>query len=212
MTGGLAFEGLNNTSMDKNDLLIVLNDNNMAIDPLRGGFTQYLVDLTTSPGYNRIRWWLYRLMVRLHLMSDRKKQNVQRFNNSLKALFSRQPQNIFQGLNIRYFGPVDGHNVQDLVKILREIKDFRGPKVLHIITKKGKGYAQAENNPTVWHAPGEFNIETGERVQHGCGPVQPLWQEVFGQTLLELAQQNPRIVGVTPAMPSGCSMSIMQQA
>ncbi|MBR1426406.1 MAG: 1-deoxy-D-xylulose-5-phosphate synthase [Paludibacteraceae bacterium] len=212
MTGGLAFEGLNNTSMDKNDLLIVLNDNNMAIDPLRGGFTQYLVDLTTSPGYNRIRWWLYRLMVRLHLMSDRKKQNVQRFNNSLKALFSRQPQNIFQGLNIRYFGPVDGHNVQDLVRILREIKDFRGPKVLHIITKKGKGYAQAENNPTVWHAPGEFNIETGERVQHGCGPVQPLWQEVFGQTLLELAQQNPRIVGVTPAMPSGCSMSIMQQA
>ena len=213
MTGGLAFEGLNNTSMDKNNLLIVLNDNNMAIDPLKGGFTQYLVDLTTSAGYNRWRWRFYRLAAKLHLIDEHKRQIMLRRNNNLKATLSKQKSNIFTGLNIRYFGPTDGHDVEGLVRILSEIKNHHGPRVLHIITKKGKGYAPAENDQTVWHAPGEFDVTTGERLQvTGDGlRVPPLWQEVFGETLLELAKKNKKIVGVTPAMPSGCSMSIMQK-
>ena len=215
MTGGLAFEGLNNASMDKNDLLIVLNDNNMAIDPIKGGFTQYLVDLTTSPRYNKLRWWGYQALVKLHLMSDHKRAKILRFSNNLKTTISKQPKNIFQGLNIRYFGPVDGHDVITLVRILSEIKNYHGPKVLHIVTQKGKGYAPAEADQTVWHAPGEFDVETGERLsernQQSAISSQPLWQEVFGQTLLELAQNDERIVGITPAMPSGCSMTIMQK-
>ena len=210
MTGGLAFEGLNNTSMDKNNLLIILNDNNMAIDPIHGGFTQYLLDLTTSARYNKWRWNLYRLAAKLHLIDDKKKQRVLRQGNSLKAILSRQPSNIFQGLNIRYFGPADGHDVISLVRILSEIKNHRGPKVLHIITKKGKGYAPAENDQTVWHAPGEFNAATGERAPKAQAAA-PLWQDVFGEQLLALALQNEAIVGVTPAMPSGCSMTIMQR-
>ena len=213
MTGGLAFEGLNNTSMDKNNLLIVLNDNHMAIDPLKGGFTQYLVDITTSEMYNKWRWRLYQLAVKLHLMNDKKRQRILRRNNNWKAALSKQQSNIFTGLNIRYFGPTDGHDVIGLVRILSEIKNHRGPKVLHIITKKGKGYAPAENDQTVWHAPGEFDVASGERLQvTGEGlRIPPLWQEVFGQTLLELAKHNDKIVGITPAMPSGCSMSIMQK-
>ena len=211
MTGGLAFEGLNNTSMDKNNLLIILNDNNMAIDPIHGGFTQYLLDLTTSTRYNKWRWNLYRIAARLHLIDDKKKQRVLRHGNSLKAILSHQPSNIFQGLNIRYFGPADGHDVVSLVRILSEIKNHRGPKVLHIITKKGKGYAPAENNQTVWHAPGEFDVATGERASKAQASA-PLWQDIFGEQLLALAKQNEAIVGVTPAMPSGCSMTIMQKA
>ena len=211
MTGGLAFEGLNNTSMDKNNLLIVLNDNHMAIDPLKGGFTQYLVDLTTSAGYNKLRWWTYQTMVKLHLMNEEKRQRILRRNNNWKAALSKQANNIFTGLNIRYFGPTDGHDVVGLVRILSEIKNHRGPKVLHIITKKGKGYAPAENDQTVWHAPGEFNVESGVRNQDSGQNATPLWQEVFGETLLDLAKKNEKIVGITPAMPSGCSMSIMQK-
>ena len=220
MTGGLAFEGLNNTSMDKNNLLIVLNDNHMAIDPLKGGFTQYLVDLTTSAGYNRLRWGLYQLAVKLRLMNEHKRQVILRRNNHLKATLSKQANNIFTGLNIRYFGPTDGHDVEGLVRILSEIKNHRGPKVLHIITKKGKGYAPAENDQTVWHAPGEFDVTTGERLSDSVESQKskdrsaqsiPLWQEVFGETLLELAKKNDKIVGITPAMPSGCSMSILQK-
>jgi 1-deoxy-D-xylulose-5-phosphate synthase len=226
MTGGLAFEGLNNTSMDKNNLLIVLNDNNMAIDPLKGGFTQYLVDLTTSATYNKWRWRLYKLAARLHLVNETNRKAILRRNNNLKLAFSKQHSNIFTGLNIRYFGPTDGHDVENLVRILSEIKNHRGPKVLHIITKKGKGYAPAENDQTVWHAPGEFDVETGlrtadaDRAQTANAdrpaspdrPIQPpLWQEVFGETLLEMAKKNEKIVGITPAMPSGCSMSIMQK-
>ena len=225
MTGGLAFEGLNNTSMDKNNLLIVLNDNHMAIDPLKGGFTQYLVDLTTSATYNKWRWNLYQIAAKLHLVDERKRRAMLRRNNSLKAVLSKQSSNIFTGLNIRYFGPTDGHDVVGLVRILSEIKNHRGPKVLHIITKKGKGYAPAENDQTVWHAPGEFDVATGQRQSDklsatsslnasqptAANDVPPLWQEVFGETLLELAKKNEKIVGITPAMPSGCSMSIMQK-
>ena len=214
MTGGLAFEGLNNTSMTKNNLLIVLNDNNMAIDPLKGGFTQYLVDITTSASYNRVRWNLYQLALKLHLIDDAKKERILRRNNNIKAALSKQKSNIFTGMNLRYFGPTDGHDVESLVRILSEIKNHKGPKVLHIITKKGKGYAPAENDQTVWHAPGEFNVETGERVESRESRVEsvpPLWQEVFGNTLLELAKQDKKVVGITPAMPSGCSMSILQK-
>ena len=215
MTGGLAFEGLNNASMDQNNLLIILNDNNMAIDPIKGGFTQYLVDLTTSPGYNKLRWWGYQLLVKMHLMSDHKRAKMLRFHNNLKATLTKQPHNIFQGLNIRYFGPQDGHDVIGLVRILDEIKNYRGPKVLHIVTQKGKGYAPAEADQTAWHAPGEFDVETGIRLsesnqQSAVSYQQPLWQEVFGQTLLELAKEDERVLGITPAMPSGCSMTILQ--
>ncbi|MBQ4390835.1 MAG: 1-deoxy-D-xylulose-5-phosphate synthase [Paludibacteraceae bacterium] len=213
MTGGLAFEGLNNTSMDRNNLLIILNDNHMAIDPIRGGFTQYLVDLTTSRTYNKWRWKMYLLMVKLGIINDKKTARMRRFTNSLKAMLTKQPDNIFQGLNLRYFGPTDGHNVLELVRILSEIKDHKGPKVLHLITKKGKGYAPAEHDQTTWHAPGEFSVASGERLQVTGNGIQvpQLWQDVFGETLLELAKKNDKIVGITPAMPSGCSMSIMQK-
>ena len=231
MTGGLAFEGLNNTSMTKNNLLIVLNDNNMAIDPIKGGFTQYLVDLTTSKRYNNWRWWIYRAARKLHLITDDNKGRVQRLTNNLKAILTKQGNNIFQGLNLRYFGPADGHDVLSLIRIFQEIKDYEGPKVLHIITKKGKGYEPAENDQTTWHAPGEFDVETGERraaalqiaaeaavdgrsAAPGDGRTkaqEPLWQEVFGNQLLQLAKEDVRVVGVTPAMPSGCSMNILQR-
>ena len=211
MTGGLAFEGLNNTSMIKNNLLIVLNDNNMAIDPIKGGFTQYLVDLTTSKRYNRWRWWGYQMAKKMHLIGENNKGRVQRFTNNLKAMLTKQDNNIFQGLNLRYFGPADGHDVLNLVRIFSEIKDYEGPKVLHIITKKGKGYEPAENDQTTWHAPGEFLIETGERLKAKGERREVLWQEVFGEKLLQLAQEDARVVGVTPAMPSGCSMNIMQK-
>jgi len=212
MTGGLAFEGLNNTSVDKNNLLIILNDNQMAIDPVQGGFTQYLVDITTSQTYNKIRFKAANLLKRMNIITDDNIRRITQFNNSIKATLTNH-NNIFEGLNIRYFGPVDGHDVEGLVRILSDIKDFKGPKVLHCITKKGKGYEPAERSATLWHAPGKFDVETGERnstVTNASTP--PLFQEVFGETLLELALKNDKIVGVTPAMPSGCSMIIMQKA
>ena len=212
MTGGLAFEGLNNASMDKNNMLIILNDNNMAIDPLKGGFTQYLTDITTSKTYNNLRYKAYKFLKNKSLMDESSKNRVQRFNTSLKTLLSKQQNNIFEGLNLRYFGPVDGHDVEGLVRILSEIKNFSGPKVLHLVTVKGKGYKPAEDSVTIWHAPGEFNVQTGERKHpHLNKTTPPLYQDVFGHTLLELARANEKIVGITPAMPSGCSMNIMQK-
>lgn len=209
MTGGLAFEGLNNTSMQKNNLLIILNDNQMAIDPIRGGFTQYLIDITTSRTYNDLRYKTYKVFKKLGFINERGKDRIISFNNRIKATLSKQ-HNIFEGLNVRYFGPVDGHDVEGMVKILSDIKDFKGPKVLHVITKKGKGYTPAENSVTVWHAPGKFCVETGERTPASAQTAQPpLFQVVFGETLLELAKKNERIMAITPAMPSGCSMTIM---
>ena len=210
MSGGLAFEGVNNASSTPNNLLIILNDNNMSIDRSVGGLKHYLHQLHTSSLYNNVRFRLSNGLVRLGVLSEKRRQKILRFNNSLKALLNNQ-QNLFEGFNIRYFGPTDGHDVEGLVRILSEIKNHRGPKVLHIITKKGKGYAPAENDQTVWHAPGEFNVASGERIQNSDVRIQPLWQEVFGETLLELAKKNEKIVGITPAMPSGCSMSIMQK-
>ncbi len=208
MTGGLAFEGLNNASMHKNNLLIVLNDNQMAIDPIKGGFTKYLVDITTSTTYNKVRYGVYQMLKKMHLISESGRRRLLHFNNSVKT--AKQPNNIFRGLNIRYFGPVDGHDVLSLVRILTEIKDYKGPKVLHTLTVKGWGYAPAQNSATEWHAPGEFDVKTGERHVYTEEGQPPLYQEVFGKTLLELAKRNDRIVGITPAMPSGCSMTIMQ--
>ena len=211
MTGGLAFEGLNNTSVDKNNLLIILNDNQMAIDPVQGGFTQYLVDITTSRTYNKIRFKAFNLLKKYHIITENNKQRITQFNTSVKATLTNH-NNIFEGLNIRYFGPVDGHDVEGLVRILSDIKDFKGPKVLHCITKKGKGYEPAEKSATLWHAPGIFDVETGERNKtNNTIATPPLFQEVFGETLLELALKNDKIVAVTPAMPSGCSMIIMQK-
>ena len=210
MTGGLAFEGLNNTSMDKNNLLIILNDNQMAIDPIKGGFTQYLVDITTSRAYNKIRYKTYNALKRIGLINEKGRDRIISLNNTVKAALTKQ-HNIFEGLNIRYFGPIDGHDVDELVRIMSEIKKYNGPKVLHIITKKGKGYEPAEKSATEWHAPGKFDVETGER--SACKsviPEPPLFQDVFGKTLTKLALSNKKIIGVTPAMPTGCSMVFMQ--
>jgi len=212
MSGGLAFEGLNNVSDTPNNMLIILNDNNMSIDRAVGGMKEYLTHIHTSSWYNGIRFRLARKLTRWGILNESRRKGIIRFNNSIKALLIGQ-QNIFEGLNIRYFGPTDGHNVLELVRILRKIKDMSGPKLLHIHTIKGKGYKPAEESPTIWHAPGTFCPETGERL-HKTSPVPqpPKYQDVFGQTLLELAQQNPRIVGVTPAMPTGCSMNILMKA
>ena len=210
MTGGLAFEGLNNASTHPNNLLIILNDNNMAIDHNVGGLSQYLVDITTSRGYNKVRYDLYKGLKKMKLIDEGKRDNILRFNNSLKALLTQQ-HNLFEGFSIRYFGPVDGHDVNYLVKILNDIKDMQGPKLLHIKTKKGKGFKPAEESATEWHAPGKFNKETGERIlSHSLNEPQ-LYQDVFGYTLVELAEKDRRVVGVTPAMPTGCSMTYLMK-
>lgn len=212
MTGGLAFEGLNNASMNDNNLLIILNDNQMAIDPIRGGFTQYLVEMTTSKLYNKVRYRFYNFFKKRNLVNDKRKNKIIRFNNTIKAALTQRDHNIFEGLNIRYFGPIDGHDVDNLVKVLAEIKNYKGPKVLHILTQKGKGYQPAEESVTEWHAPGKFDVETGHR--YACEEdrgTPPLFQDVFGKTLLELAQKNDKIMGITPAMPSGCSMTFFQK-
>ena len=208
MSGGLAFEGLNNVSSSPNDLLIVLNDNDMSIDRAVGGMEKYLLNLDTNATYNRLRdrasQWLH---AKGYLNDDRRKGLI-RLNNALKSALAHQ-QNIFEGMNIRYFGPFDGNNVGEVVRILSQLKDMRGPKLLHLHTVKGKGYKPAEEHATIWHAPGKFDPDTGERICENGDPYPLKYQEVFGKTLLELARQNPRIVGVTPAMPTGCSMDIM---
>ena len=211
MSGGLAYEGLNNASATPNDILIILNDNNMSIDRSVGGMKHILHQLQTNPTYNRIRYKASQKLFSWGWIGEEGKRAILRFNNSLKSLLTRQ-QNIFEGMNIRYFGPGDGHNVVELVQTLQRIKDMSGPKLLHIHTVKGKGFEPAEKAATIWHAPGKFDKETGEIIQTDTTALPPKFQDVFGNTLLELAQQNPRIVGVTPAMPSGCSMNILMKA
>ena len=210
MSGGLAFEGLNNVSESENDMLIILNDNKMSIDRSVGGFKQYLLNLTTTPSYNKWRFRLAKVLRRLGCMKNGGRERLIRFNNSVKSLLNKQ-QNVFEGMNIRYFGPIDGHNVIELVRVLRTIKDMRGPKMLHIHTVKGRGFASAEEDPTQWHAPGLFDAETGERFETHDEGKPPRFQDVFGHTLLELAKQNKKIVGVTPAMPTGSSLNIMME-
>ncbi|MEG1580563.1 MAG: 1-deoxy-D-xylulose-5-phosphate synthase [Bacteroidaceae bacterium] len=211
MSGGLAFEGLNNASTTPNNLLIILNDNNMSIDRSVGGMKQYLLHLHTSSLYNRVRFQVAQKLSSWGMLNDSRRNTILRFNNSVKALLTNQ-QNIFEGMNIRYFGPTDGHDVINLVRILREIKNMKGPKILHIHTIKGKGFAPAEKAATLWHAPGKFDKENGTRFVSQSEGIPPLFQHVFGETLLELALKNENIVGVTPAMSTGCSMNILRAA
>lgn len=210
MSGGLAFEGLNNVSSTPNDLLIVLNDNDMSIDHAVGGMEKYLLNLDTNETYNRLRFKASQWLHAKGYLNDDRRKGIIRLNNALKSAISHQ-QNIFEGMNIRYFGPFDGHNVKEVVRIMRQLKDMRGPKLLHLHTVKGKGYEPAEKSATIWHAPGRFDPETGERIVPDTSHEPPKFQEVFGHTLLELAKRNPKIVGVTPAMPTGCSMNIMMK-
>ena len=210
MSGGLAFEGLNNASSSPNDLLIILNDNNMSIDRSVGGMKEYLINLNTSETYNKLRYKAYKWLNRNGYLEDDRRKGLIRLSNAVKSAISHQ-QNIFEGLNIRYFGPFNGHDVKEIVRLLRQLKNMKGPKLLHLHTKKGYGYAPAENEATIWHAPGKFDVDTGERICEDCENQPPKFQKVFGETLLELAEQNPKIVGVTPAMPTGCSMNIMME-
>ena len=209
MSGGLAFEGLNNVSSSPNDLLIVLNDNDMSIDRAVGGMEKYLLNLDTNATYNRLRDRASQWLRSKGYLNDDRRKGIIRLNNALKSALAHQ-QNIFEGMNIRYFGPFNGNDVSEVVRILGQLKDMRGPKLLHLHTIKGKGYKPAEEHATIWHAPGKFDPDTGERINEG-EPYPLKYQEVFGKTLLELAKTNPNIVGVTPAMPTGCSMDIMMK-
>lgn len=207
MSGGLAFEGLNNVSSTPNDLLIVLNDNDMSIDRSVGGMKDYLLGLSTNSTYNSLRYKAAKWLAEQGLLTENRKKGIIRLTNAVKSAIAQQ-QNIFEGMNIRYFGPFDGHDVKELVRILKQLKDMKGPKLLHLHTKKGHGYAPAENYQPVWHAPGKFDPDTGELIQGDTKDMPPKYQDVFGETLLELARENEKIVGVTPAMPTGCSMNI----
>lgn len=211
MSGGLAFEGINNVSSTDNDLLIVLNDNDMSIDRAVGGMEKYLLNIDTNETYNRLRFKAAQWLHAKGWLDDDRKKGILRLNNALKSALSHQ-QNIFEGMNIRYFGPFDGHDVKEVVRKLRQLKLMRGPKLLHLHTTKGKGYKPAEESATIWHAPGKFDPATGERLVCNNTGEPPRYQDVFGETLVELAQANPKIVGVTPAMPSGCSLNIMMKA
>ena len=210
MSGGLAFEGLNNASSTPNDMLIILNDNNMSIDRAVGGMQEYLLSLSTNETYNALRFKASRWLHNKGFLNDDRRKGLIRLSNAIKSAISHQ-QNVFEGMDIRYFGPFDGHNVKELVRIMRQLKNMQGPKLLHLHTQKGHGYAPAEKDVTVWHAPGKFDAETGERIIKDDTNRPPKFQEVFGETLLELARNNERIVGVTPAMPTGCSMNIMMR-
>ena len=210
MSGGLAFEGLNNASSIPNDMLIILNDNNMSIDRSVGGMKEYLLKLNTNKTYNALRFRASKWLHAKGYLEDDRRKGIIRLSNAMKSAISHQ-QNIFEGLNIRYFGPFDGHNITELVRSLQQLKGMKGPKLLHLHTKKGKGYEPAEKAATIWHAPGKFDVNTGERIVSDTTGQPPKYQDVFGETLLELARQNDRIVGVTPAMPTGCSMNIMMK-
>ena len=208
MSGGLAYEGLNNASSCDNNLLIILNDNNMSIDKSVGGMSQLLISMHSSRLYNKIRHRAARFFTKIGLLNKERAASLTRFNNGLKAMLYQQ-RNIFEGMSVRYFGPIDGHDVIELVRTLNIIKDMTGPKLLHIHTVKGKGYEPAEKDATSWHQPGVFDIETGERIISESGI--PRFQDVFGETLVELARMNPAVVGITPAMPTGCSMNLLMR-
>lgn len=211
MTAGLAFEGLNNAGIEKTNLLVILNDNNMAIDPNVGALKEYLLDITTSKTYNKLKNDVWHLLGHLNKLGHNYRKLAQQIDNAVKSLLFKQS-NLFESFNFRYFGPVDGHDVVYLTKILTDLKDIKGPKLLHVVTHKGKGFKQAELNQTTWHAPGKFNKDTGEILKiKSDKPLPPKYQEVFGHTLLELAKQNDKIVGITPAMPTGSSLNIMMK-
>ena len=210
ISGGLAFEGLNNAANSRNNLLIILNDNDMSIDRNVGSLNSYLAHLTASKGYNTMRYRTYKLLKKLHVFNDKNRGRVLRFNNSLKSFFTKE-QNIFEGLNIRYFGPFDGHDLPRMIRVLNDIKEMSGPRILHLRTVKGKGYAPAEEDPAHWHAPGRFNPKSGERLTSSGAGKPAKYQDVFGETLVELARENPKIIGITAAMSSGTSISKLQE-
>jgi 1-deoxy-D-xylulose-5-phosphate synthase len=210
MSGGLAFEGLNNVSSTPNDLLIILNDNDMSIDRSVGGMEKYLLNIDTTDTYNRLRFKASQWLHERGYLNDERRKGIIRLNNAIKSALSHQ-QNIFEGMNIRYFGPFDGHDVKEVVRMLRQLKDMKGPKLLHLHTIKGKGYEPAERAATIWHAPGKFIPDTGQRIISDTSDEPPKYQDVFGDTLVELARMNERIVGVTPAMPTGSSMNKLMQ-
>ena len=208
MSGGLAYEGLNNLANTKSNLLIILNDNNMSIDKSVGGMSEVLISMHSSKAYNKIRYGIAKALRKIGILNERRANALIRFNNGLKAMLFRQ-NNFFEGMSARYFGPINGHNVLELVRMLRSIKDMTGPRMLHIHTVKGKGWEPAEKNATLWHQPGIFDVETGERIVSTGGT--PRFQDVFGETLVELAIENERVVGITPAMPTGCSMNKLME-
>lgn len=212
MTGGLAFEGMNNAGVQKSNLLVILNDNNMSIDPNVGALNQYLLDITTSKTYNKVKDEVWNKLGKIKKFGPNTRTFIQKVEGSIKSLIMKQS-NLFESMNMRYFGPVYGHDVNQLVKILEDLKDIKGPKLLHVLTKKGKGLDAAEKDPTTWHAPGKFNKETGERITlKSDKPQASKFQDVFGHTIVELAEKNKKIVGITPAMPSGSSLKIMMKA
>lgn len=213
MTAGLAFEGLNHGGVEDTNMLVILNDNCMSIDPNVGALKEYLTDITTSHTYNKVKDEVWNVLGKMSKFGPNAQSIVQKVENALKGALLKQS-NLFESLNFRYFGPVDGHDVEHLVKVLRDLKDIPGPKLLHCVTKKGKGYEPAEKgSPTKWHAPGLFNKDTGEIIKVvPKSPAPPKFQDVFGHTIIELAERNDKIVGVTPAMPTGCSLKFMMEA
>jgi 1-deoxy-D-xylulose-5-phosphate synthase len=213
MTAGLAFEGLNHAGVENSNLLVVLNDNCMSIDPNVGALKEYLTDITTSHTYNKAKDEVWKLLGKISKFGPNAQEIASKIENGIKATLLRQS-NLFESLKFRYFGPVDGHDVERLAKVLSDLKDIPGPKILHILTVKGKGYKfSEEGNQTTWHAPGLFNKDTGEIVKVvPSAPQPPKYQDVFGHTIVELAEKNPKIMGITPAMPSGCSLNIMMKA
>ena len=213
MTAGLAFEGLNHAGVENSNLLVVLNDNCMSIDPNVGALKEYLTDITTSHTYNKVRDDVWKLLGKVSKFGPNAQAIASKIENGIKATMLKQS-NLFESLKFRYFGPVDGHDVVRLAKVMEDLKDIPGPKILHVLTKKGGGYKfSEEGNQTVWHSPGLFNKETGEIIKiTPASPQPPKYQDVFGHTIVELAEKNPKIMGITPAMPSGCSLNIMMKA
>ncbi len=212
MTAGLAFEGLNHAGVEDTNMLVILNDNCMSIDPNVGALKEYLTDITTSHTYNRVKDEVWELLGRISKFGPNAQAIAHKVEHAVKGALLKQS-NLFESLNFRYFGPVDGHDVEHMTRVLADLKDIPGPKLLHVVTRKGAGYAPAEvGSPTQWHAPGLFNKETGEILKGGnTGPKPPKFQDVFGHTMIELAKKDRRIVGVTPAMPSGCSLKFMME-
>lgn len=212
MTGGMAFEGLNHAGVENTNLLVVLNDNCMSIDPNVGALKEYLTDITISPAYNKMRDEVWNLLGLVSKFGPNAQEIASKIEHGIKGSLLKQS-NMFESLKFRYFGPIDGHDVNHLVRVMRDLKDIPGPKILHCLTVKGKGYDLAEKDQTKWHAPGLFNKDTGEiKIVKPEQPEPPKFQEVFGHTMVELAQLNDKVVGVTPAMPSGCSLNIMMKA
>jgi len=212
MTAGIAFEALNHAGIENSNILVILNDNNMSIDPNVGALKEYLTDITTSKPYNRFRDDIAHILAKISAIGPDAYKIAQKLEKSIKGTLLKKS-NFFEALKFRYFGPIDGHDVEHLVRVLRDLRDIPGPKLLHCITVKGKGYALAEKDQTKWHAPGLFDKITGEiKKTKSDKPQPPKYQDVFGHTIIELAEQNPKIMGITPAMPSGCSLNLMMKA